>query len=393
MKILIALTPSFDPYAGGVQMSTYKMAKYFSAAGNSAAVFSFMTKGHIKQDFAELYHPESEGGQDKNQNLKILSSVIRKFNPDVVINQMPYEHSITTALTAEKRVLKFLLLGCLRNTLFSVKLNLGDYVRANISSKIPFIPNNRITRSLALFRHKLRHKQDLKVILDHYDYFVMFGPPNKKELEYFVGDYKTHKTAFIPNSIPAVLPNVPPKEKKILWLSRLSYSQKRADLILPFWKKVMNELPDWTFEVVGYGDAYDDLNAQIEKEQIPRITLHGKQKPDEYYRSAPIYIMTSAFEGFPNTLIEAQSYGAVPIVYNNYPVVNWVVENNKNGILIPPFNVDKMADETVHLAKEETRNESMMKAALENAKRFTIDKVGKQWLDFFEEKLPEARKS
>jgi glycosyltransferase involved in cell wall biosynthesis len=170
-------------------------------------------------------------------------------------------------------------------------------------------------------------------------------------------------------------------------MSRLSYKQKRADLILPFWKKVMLKLPDWQFDVVGYGDAYEDIKLQIAQENIPRVTLYGKQVPDKYYKRSPIYIMTSKNEGFPNTLIEAQSFGAIPVVYDNYPICSWVVKNGKSGILIPPFKVDEMAKEVIDLTKNQEKKNLLMQGSLANAKEFSIEKVGKQWIDFFDREL------
>ena len=385
MNILFVLTPAFDPYSGGVQMSTYKIGSYLARAGHELTVYSFENKGNVDCDFGVLHHAPAAGGEGTHENLRHFSEVIQNAEPDVVINQMPYIHDIGEVLKEKQEKLKFLLLGCLRNTLFSVKLNLDAYRKKVLPAPLQPLFANAIGRRVLLWKHRQRHCADLKEILDTYDYFIMFAPPNETELEYFVGDYKKHKTAFIPNSIPKVLPEVPTKEKRMLWLSRLSYAQKRADLILPFWKKVMHHLPDWQFDVVGHGDAFEDIKNQIEKEQIPRITLHGKQKPDDYYRRAPIYIMTSAYEGFPNTLIEAQSFGAVPIVYRNYPVVNWVIEDGKNGHLIPPFDIDQMAQRTIALAQDVDRRQQMMEGALENARRFTIDRVGQKWVDFFAE--------
>jgi glycosyltransferase involved in cell wall biosynthesis len=149
----------------------------------------------------------------------------------------------------------------------------------------------------------------------------------------------------------------------------------------------MYKLPDWQFDIVGDGDAYVDLKNQIEVERIPRIKLYGRQVPNEYYKRSPIYIMTSENEGFPNTLIEAQSYAAVPIVYNNYPICSWLLEEGNSGILIPPFNVDKMADEIINLVNNPEKHNYLMEKALENAKKFDIKEVGKMWLRLFNEKI------
>jgi len=386
-KILIILTRPFDPNAGGVQRSTFKMSSYFKRHGHQTHVYSYQEKGHAVQDVAEL-HTASLPGRHKTQaNNSKLQQLIIDIKPDVVINQMPYEIEIGKALASIHKKQKFLLLSCLRNTLFVVKLNVESYLKVVVPKALQPFLNNQVGRKFILNKHVSKHAKDLKYILDTYDYFVMFGPPNMEELKYFVGDYKINKTHLIPNSILSVEPSIPKKEKRILWLSRVTYNQKRADLILPFWKKIMNDLPDWQLDIVGDGDAFDDVQHQIEIEQIPRVTMYGKQTPYKYYSRAPIYIMTSAFEGFPNTLIEAQSYGCIPVLYDSYPVCSWVVKNGENGILIPPFNIDKMADEIAKLAKDQKKQKKMMQSSLERARDFHLDNVGKLWIDFFDREL------
>jgi glycosyltransferase involved in cell wall biosynthesis len=386
-KIIIILTGAFNPNAGGVQRSTYKMSSYFKRNGHQVHVYSYQVEGHAKQEVAELHSANLPGKNKTEANNSKLQNLIIDIKPDVVINQMSYEVGIGKALAKVHKNQKFLLLSCLRNTLFVVKLNLESYLISVVPKPLHPLFNNKLGRKVIFKKHKSKHSKDLKFILDTYDYFVMFGPPNREELKYFVGDYKLNKTHLIPNSILSVLPEIPVKEKRILWLSRLNYKQKRADLILPFWKKVMHALPDWQFDIVGDGDAFEDIRLQIEKENIPRVTMFGNQIPYLYYKRSPIYIMTSAFEGFPNTLIEAQSYASIPVIYDNYPICSWVVKEGKSGVLIPPFEVGVMAKEVIDLAKNKKRQEELMQAALDNAREFELDNVGKLWIDFFDREL------
>jgi glycosyltransferase involved in cell wall biosynthesis len=386
-KIIIILTRAFDPNAGGVQRSTYKMSSYFKRHGHQTHVYSYQKEGHAKQDVATLHAAKQSGGPRTNANNIQLQQLIEDIKPDVVINQMPYELEIGKCLAEVHHEQNFLLLACLRNTLYSVRYNLDVYLKALVPKPLQFVFNNALGKKLLLKIHKSKHGKDLKNILDTYDYFVMFGPPNMKELSYFVGNYKLDKTHLIPNSILSVLLEVPLKEKRILWLSRLSYKQKRADLILPFWKKVMDELPDWQLDIVGDGDAFEDVKLQIEKENIPRVSMYGKQPPNDYYKRSPIYIMTSAFEGFPNTLIEAQSYACIPVVYDSYPICSWVVKHGKAGVLISPFDVDQMASEVLHIANNQMLQNKKMALSLENAREFEINNVGKLWVDFFDKNL------
>ena len=146
---------------------------------------------------------------------------------------------------------------------------------------------NVIGRHALWLLHKMRHRADLKRILSTYDKFVMFGPPNLEELREFVPDYDRKKIALIPNSGPTVLEDVPVKEKRILWLGRLDYQQKRADLILPLWEILASALPDWQLDVVGDGPALEELKRESEDRAIERVSFHGRQKPDRAdYRTA-----------------------------------------------------------------------------------------------------------
>lgn len=391
MKILFVMIQPFDPFTGGVQMSTFKLSKKFTEMGMETIVYTFQNFGHLKAEYTTLYHSPNDKLHYNNENTDHLYELISKERPDFIINQMPYEEEINRILTQAKENYGCILLACLRNTLFSVKLNILDYIDGQVPSPANKFLHNPLGKALFQKIHKVKHAKALKMILDVYDRFVMFGTPNKDEIEYFVGKYKQNKLAYIPNSIPSVLSEVPLKEKKILWLSRLSYKQKQAQMILPVWKKVYKHLPDWELDIVGHGDSFDDVKRTIEKENIPRISLHGKQIPDEFFQKSAIYFMTSSYEGFPNTVIEAQSFGSIPVVFNSYPIASWVVNDARDGILIKPFDIDKMGEEIVKLASDNNKLELMSKNALMNAEKFHIDRIGEMWNDLF--KLLQKEKS
>ena len=386
-KILIILTRAFDPNKGGVQRSTYKISSYLKNNGHHTHIFSYKKEGNKPCEVAKLHTVDVSEKNITSSSHNKLEKIVKKIKPNIVINQMPYERGIGLTLMSLKGQIDFLLLGCLRNSLFSVKLNLSSYMSTVIPKFWLPLMNNAFGKNILLSFHKYNHKKNLKFILDTYDYFVMFGPPNIRELKYFVGEYKLNKTYLIPNSILSVVENVPVKEKRILFLSRVSYRQKKADLILPFWKRIMHELPEWELDIVGDGDALEDIISQVQDEEIPRVNIYGRQTPYKYYERAPIYIMTSEFEGFPNTLIEAQSFASIPVVYDSYPICSWVVNDNKDGILIPPFNIDKMSNEVLKLAKDSELREKMMNSCLQNARKFELQSVGKIWTDFFDKEL------
>jgi len=99
---------------------------------------------------------------------------------------------------------------------------------------------------------------------------------------------------------------------RVLWISRIC-EQKRPDRLL----ELAKACPDVHFDFVGpVEDSKYASNICEQVKTIPNITYHGpakREKVTEFYKNAKIMCCTSDFEGFPNTFLEAWSYG-LPIV-------------------------------------------------------------------------------
>jgi len=384
MKVLFTMTPAFNPNEGGVQRTTFKLGKYFTESDHSVSYISLKNKGNIPAEYGRLFHVDEENGLENLTNLDFFKKTLDLVKPHIVINQMPYESKLSSTLFEEKSRLNFILLGCLRNSLFSVKNNIRDTSKRELPDILfPFF-DNRIGLNFLFNLHRIKHKKQLKRILDIHDYYILLAPPNQNELEYFVGDYQKQKVLSIPNSIPEVFDNKSRKEKIILHVGRLNIPQKRSDLLTEFWQKVHEHLPDWKFVIVGDGPYRKTMEREISKQNLPRIILEGYQKPESYYENATFFMMPSAYEGFPNTVLEAQSYGCIPLAYESYAVISWIVNEGKDALLCTPFNSAEMAQRLIQVADKQETLEKMQKACYINAGRFTIDKVGKIWLNFFE---------
>lgn len=387
MRILITLTPPLDPSTGGVQMSTVKLSRMLAPLGHDISVFSFADHGHIDQSTCEVVGAPFPGGVAEPLNLDALTAHLQCFKPNVTINQMPYDHPIGTALHQYPAPA----LGCLRNTLYSVRNNLDAYAERSLPAAFVPFGKTALVQKLLLERHKRRHAADLRRILATYERFVMFAEPNLEELRFFVPQFAPGSIALIPNSIPDVALEFPHKEKRILWLGRVTRTQKRADMILPLWERLAARLPDWEFDVVGDGDLVDSLRREAAQRGIPRITFHGKQVSEPYFRRSSVFIMTSEFEGFPNTLVEAQSRGAVPVVFDSYPMASWLVSNNKDGALVKTGDLVAMEAAIMELCTSRDKRERMAKAALNSAGRFTEERVAGKWQALLEEVVSSPR--
>jgi glycosyltransferase involved in cell wall biosynthesis len=81
--------------------------------------------------------------------------------------------------------------------------------------------------------------------------------------------------------------------------------------------RIARELTDIHFDILG--PVYDDAFSQqvlADIHGLPNIAYHGSLSRDQlapYLSSARLFCSTSDYDGFPNTFLEAWSYG-VPIV-------------------------------------------------------------------------------
>jgi len=112
--------------------------------------------------------------------------------------------------------------------------------------------------------------------------------------------------------------------RRILWIGRIC-EVKRPDRLLD----LAEACPDLNFDLVGpAGDSEYARGICRRAESIANVTLHGpatRQSVPNFYRKARILCCTSDFEGFPNTFLEAWSYG-LPIV-STFDPDNLIVEN------------------------------------------------------------------
>jgi glycosyltransferase involved in cell wall biosynthesis len=218
------------------------------------------------------------------------------------------------------------------------------------------------------------------------DRLILLSPGYKKEVEFFVKNYPKEKLIAFPN--PFIINDQEDschKENIVLYVGRINYQQKRTDLLVDIWEQAGKKLPEWELWVVGYGQLQESIEKSLRGKGIGNVRFWGFQNPEPYYKKAKIFVMTSAFEGFGNVLIEAQNHGAVPVLFNSYSAASDIINNGSDGFLISPFDTSGFAEKIVMLAKDAGLQDSMSKNAIRNATRFDIKTVGKLWLNLFEE--------
>ena len=173
--------------------------------------------------------------------------------------------------------------------------------------------------------------------------------------------------------------------KKIIAVGRLDYQKNFGDLILA-WNKIPKDvISEWTLEIWGEGDEYDNLLHLINKFDIKNIHLKGTaNNMENVYLSSSFLVMSSLFEGLPMVLIEAQSFG-LPIVSFDCPYgPSEVITHDKDGFLIPLGDIDSLASSIQRLISSKDKRISFSDEAKKSAVRYTKENILNQWKSLLE---------
>lgn len=232
-----------------------------------------------------------------------------------------------------------------------------------------------------------RYAKEYKEVYSLVDAYVALCDGYKEDLVRRLGLPEKNKIRVIENTeYPAEDVNLE-KKKQVLFLGRMDTEQKRVDRLLDIWAMVCGQLTDWELVLVGGGPEEQNLRRKAAEMNLERVRFAGwAQKPAEFYKYASVFCLTSTFEGWPLCLTEAQANGVVPVAFNCCAGIEEILSpSGVNGILIDPFDKKKFADKLYELLTSPKELEQMRNNVLRKSKEYSIEKIGKKWLDLFDE--------
>ena len=169
--------------------------------------------------------------------------------------------------------------------------------------------------------------------------------------------------------------------KRIITVGRLCY-QKNYPALIKVAKEVFNTNNDWEWDIYGEGKDRQEIETLIQKEGLSqRVHLKG-QVSDLYsrYKQYSFLVMTSRYEGFGMALIEASSRKLPVIAFDVECGPREIIQNEKNGFLIPAFDCSLMADQIKRLCESQELRKQMSEASTELSQRFAIGTIKAQWI-------------
>jgi glycosyltransferase involved in cell wall biosynthesis len=242
------------------------------------------------------------------------------------------------------------------------KYNESQYYKINFFSKI--------THNFKYYYRNFCAKQ--------FDYFVALSQESLME-------WSLKDGTVIPNPLFCEKDRIADvTSKTVIAVARQSY-EKGLDRLLYVWKLVSEKHPDWKLEI--YGSQNQDLGLEgLAKEYNIASSVHFFEpikNIEEKYLSSSVYVMTSRSEGFPMVLLEAMSFG-LPIIAYDCPIgPRSIIENGKNGFLIPEDDAITFAGKMSQLIEDVEVRKTMGAEGKLMVKKYDVDSVMLKWKSLF----------
>lgn len=198
----------------------------------------------------------------------------------------------------------------------------------------------------------------------------------------------------IPNGveIPVVSDNFNNRNLHLLYLGRIDDKQKGIFRLPYIFEEIFKNNNKVKFTIVGDGPDMQKLKFDFENKQcFKNVRFTGAINPAEVNLELErhgVLIMPSNFEGHPISLLEAMSFGVVPVVSRLKGHTDVIVDESVNGYLCDVENIDSFVESANILIENKNDFCLMSKNAVEKVKQdFSIEKMANKYLEAFNPKI------
>ena len=260
--------------------------------------------------------------------------------------------------------------------------------------RVPIISSERNTFDRKLYeseyieKYVLNKKFDRVTVLTNYD---------KK----FIGD-RLDNVVVIPNALtcqPITLEDYKrsfANKKNILACGRVSAIGedgklvKGFDLLIKAFSMIANKHPQYDLDIAGDGtdEGFSFLKNLADKLGVgERVHFLGFIKDmDGLMKTHSVFVLSSRAEGFGRVVIESMAVGT-PVVAFNCSGPSEIIEDGVDGYLVDKENVEQLSDRMSSILSNKESRYTFGENALNNVKRYSMDKIIVKWENLFKEVL------
>ena len=215
----------------------------------------------------------------------------------------------------------------------------------------------------------------------------------KESAEWLKANTKIQKIEIIPNPIaypihsqlPVIKPIFLDNSLNLIAVGRLG-NEKGFDRLIQAFSALAPRFPEWNLIILGEGDCRQSLEQQIAELGLEqRVSMPGVVgNLGDWYAGADLYVMTSLFEGFPNALAEAMSYGLPAVSVDCDTGPRDIIRHQVDGLLVPQNDHHALVETLKMLMGDKMLRQQYAERSVEIRERLSIENISSLWEGVFE---------
>ena len=217
----------------------------------------------------------------------------------------------------------------------------------------------------------------------------------EKARDYF-GSKVIKKSFVIPNPfVPSsnVLPHYGKHNKTIVSAGRFTW-QKGYDTLIKAFAKVHAKHPDYTLLLYGEGPLlgeYKSLCGELNIVDAVEFPGYTNDVMDTI-RKEGIFVLSSRYEGIPNSLIEAMTM-KLPIVATDCTPggADFLTKHGENGILIPVDDVNAMSEGIMRIIEDQSLYSALSEKGANILEDLQPSKISALWIRAFNQVINQTK--
>jgi len=176
----------------------------------------------------------------------------------------------------------------------------------------------------------------------------------------------------------------------VLCFGRIDVHMKGLDILIPAFEKIASRFPKYKLIIAGRGQE-TNVNWVLKRikdspyrDRIQCLVNINDDKRKELLQSAAFVCMPSRFEGWNIAAVEAAACSRATLGTRVQGLTD-AIKENVTGLLVPPEDVDALAEKMALLLADPGLRERLGKNGYKWAQNFTWEEVAKIQEDFYRE--------
>lgn len=124
---------------------------------------------------------------------------------------------------------------------------------------------------------------------------------------------------------------------RIGYAARLVKQQKRADLLVDLLEQLEKRKIDYRLQIAGEGECFEVISTYVNRQELAhKVQLLGrleKNQMNDFWKEQDVFINISEYEGTSLSMLEAMSFGCVPVV-TDVSGAREFISHNGNGFIV-----------------------------------------------------------